>query len=106
MGELRVPCPRAELYAGARFWVFDTPQGDFSFQCDRSSRELFTLLLNTGKPFAVYITACNPHSTRVPHAENVRRTQALKDCITGKGYQFFPGLGVSESGEKTGSPCQ
>lgn len=43
--------------------------------------------------FAVYLTACNPHSLPLPDADNARRMSELRACLQREGGRWLEGEG-------------
>lgn len=90
-----------DAYRSTAYRVLSTPP--FTLWIDRHSEELAKLYAVSGVTSAAFITAWNPYSMSLSHAENMARNEALTAALREAGLtNIVPGLGEDPSGEWPG----
>jgi hypothetical protein len=85
-------------------YCVDGPGSRFVIQIGQVSAALDELLSIEGAMTWAYITACNPHSTKMPSALNAGWMCELESAVLAAGYRFFRGEGVGQAGDWPAEP--
>jgi len=78
-------------YSNARYRILTDPP--VALRVGLTSTELSHLLRRHGAEGGVLLTACNPFSRPLTHAENERRTATLISWLEGRGLNWLPAEG-------------
>lgn len=84
-------------YRSTTYFV-DHPGGAFGIRLGEPCARLDALLAAHGTSCWAYVTACNPHSQRLPDADNAVRHADLLARVQAAGHVFYLGRGTPDGG--------
>ena len=87
-------------YLETIYRVFSTPV--FDLKVGQRSLALADEYHRSGVACSAFMTACNPFSQCVSRAENLRKMEALRTDLSGRGFRLIPGLGFHPAGNWPG----
>jgi hypothetical protein len=92
-----IPVELRAAYAATTFRA-TTPQGEIEIRIGKIHPELDRIVVGAGYRNWGFVTASNPASRQVGHAENTRRHAALCNDVIELALPFFDGDGVPDAG--------
>ncbi len=95
-----LPAELIRAYAETEYHVSGDP--GFVLRIDAPSPELLALHARLGVTSSAFLTACNPHSQRLPPTENAARQADLRRAIGQLGLPALPGIGQHPRGDWAG----
>ena len=90
-----MPTALATAYLSTTYRV-DTPGGAIALRIGQRSAALDRLLQQRGIRTWAFVTACNPHSARLPSWRNLARQRRLKALSRRLGRSTLPGASVGD----------
>jgi uncharacterized protein DUF3293 len=100
-----MPDPDLEAaYRDTDYRVDDGPFGPFVIRIGEVSPAADRVLALHGQSNWAFITACNPHSERLPPEENARRMSELQAVCLDHGWRHYTGAGVGRDGSWPAEP--